>query len=106
MKVGVTAGRTTWRTSVLPSKEAATFVLPVKRAVLKAEGLSVGDSVRFVLTTVSPWRLRALEEQLGDHGGHRIGDIQGRDWPAPRGCFRGPGVYPGRHHTRVQGAEP
>ncbi|PKQ17631.1 MAG: DUF1905 domain-containing protein [Actinobacteria bacterium HGW-Actinobacteria-8] len=52
VKVEVTVGGTTWRTSVFPSKEAATFVLPVKRAVLKAEGLTVGNCVKFALTTV------------------------------------------------------
>lgn len=52
VRVEVTVGATTWRTSVFPSKEAKTFVLPVKRAVLKSEGLAVGDSVEFVLTTV------------------------------------------------------
>lgn len=54
VKVEVTVGETTWRTSVFPSKEAATFVMPVKRAVLKAEGLAVGDRVDFVLTTGQP----------------------------------------------------
>lgn len=40
--VEVTVGTTTWSTSVFPSKEQATFVLPVKQAVRKAEGLEVG----------------------------------------------------------------
>ncbi|WP_291381201.1 DUF1905 domain-containing protein [Demequina sp.] len=52
VKVEVTVGGTTWRTSVFPSKEAATFVVPIKRAVLKAEGLTVGDRVKLALTTV------------------------------------------------------
>jgi len=52
VRVEVTVGGTTWRTSVFPSKEAATFVMPVKRAVLKAEGLTVGNTVQFVLKTV------------------------------------------------------
>lgn len=52
VKVEVTVGGTTWRTSIFPSKEAATFVLPVKKAVLKAEGLAEGDTASISLTTV------------------------------------------------------
>ena len=52
VKVEVTVGSSTWRTSVFPSKQDATFVLPVKRAILKAEKLAVGDSVRISLRTV------------------------------------------------------
>ena len=44
--VEVRVGATTWRTSVFPSKELKTFVLPVKRAVLRAESLTVGGDVR------------------------------------------------------------
>ncbi len=43
--VEVTIGGTTWRTSLFPDKRAASFVLPVKRAVRTAEGLVVGDVV-------------------------------------------------------------
>ena len=46
LRVEVTIGRTTWRTSLFPSKERATFVLPVKKAVMRAEGLEHGDRVR------------------------------------------------------------
>jgi len=52
IKVEVTVGRTTWRTSVFPSKHDATCVLPLKRAVLKAEGIAVGDTVTVSLRTV------------------------------------------------------
>lgn len=52
VKVEVTVGTTTWRTSVFPSKEAATFVLPIKRSVLKAESLAAGDSARIALRTI------------------------------------------------------
>ena len=45
VRVEVTVGSTTWRTSLFPSKAAATFVLPVKKAVLKAEELEPGDEV-------------------------------------------------------------
>ena len=43
--VEVRVGSTTWRTSIFPSKEAESFVLPVKRQVRVAEGLEVGRPV-------------------------------------------------------------
>ena len=52
VKVEVTVGASTWRTSVFPSKQDATFVLPVKKAILKAESLAVGDTVKISLRTV------------------------------------------------------
>ncbi|WP_062303795.1 DUF1905 domain-containing protein [Demequina subtropica] len=52
VRVEVTVGATTWRTSVFPSKERRTFILPVKRAVLDAEGLAPGSSATFALRTV------------------------------------------------------
>jgi hypothetical protein len=48
----VTVGSSTWRTSVFPSKQDATFVLPIKKAILKAESLAVGETVRISLRTV------------------------------------------------------
>lgn len=52
VKVEVTVGATTWRTSIFPSKERRTFILPVKRAVLTAEALAPGDPVTFALQPV------------------------------------------------------
>lgn len=43
VRVEASVGSTTWRTSVFPSAEQRTFVLPVKRAVRRAEGVDVGD---------------------------------------------------------------
>ena len=42
-RVEVTVGATVWRTSVFPASEC--FVLPVKKAVRRAEDLEVGDTV-------------------------------------------------------------
>ena len=42
IRVEVTIGATTWRTSVFPSKENGTYVLPVKKSVRVAEGLEPG----------------------------------------------------------------
>ncbi|GEN79539.1 DUF1905 domain-containing protein [Actinotalea fermentans] len=44
LRVDVTVGGTTWRTSVFPSKGLRTYVLPIKRAVRRAEGLEAGDT--------------------------------------------------------------
>ncbi len=52
VRVEVTLGGTTWRTSVFPSKSAGTYLLPVKRPVLRAEGAAPGDRVRIGLTVV------------------------------------------------------
>ncbi len=52
VRVEVTVGASTWRTSIFPSKEAATFVLPIKKAILKAERLTVGETVDISLLTV------------------------------------------------------
>ncbi len=43
VRVRVTAGGSTWATSVFPDSARGAYVLPVKRAVRTAEGLGVGD---------------------------------------------------------------
>lgn len=53
VRVEASVGSTTWRTSVFPSAEQRTFVLPVKRAVRRAEGVDVGDTLEV--------RLRVLD---------------------------------------------
>jgi hypothetical protein len=52
VRVEVTLGATTWRTSIFPSTGHGTYVLPVKRAIRTAAGVGVGDRVRVELT---PW---------------------------------------------------
>jgi hypothetical protein len=42
VRVTATIGATTWRTSIFPSKDGA-YVLPLKKAVRKAEGLAIDD---------------------------------------------------------------
>ena len=44
VRVEVTVGASTWRTSVFPSKDAG-YVLPIKRSVRVGEQLDVGDAV-------------------------------------------------------------
>ncbi|MGH3862191.1 DUF1905 domain-containing protein [Actinokineospora sp.] len=43
VRVRVTVGATTWTTSVFPDSGRGVYVLPVKRAVRRAEKLDVGD---------------------------------------------------------------
>lgn len=45
VRVEATVGRTVWRTSIFPDKKAGTYLLPVKKAVRAAEGLTSGDTV-------------------------------------------------------------
>ena len=51
-RVEVTVGRTTWRTSVFPDKNAASYLLPMKRTVREAEGLAEGAAVEIRLRLV------------------------------------------------------
>ncbi len=52
VRVEVQVGETTWRTSVFPSKETGSYVLPVKKAVRSKEALEIGDDVEFDLTVL------------------------------------------------------
>ena len=52
VRVEVTCGATTWRTSVFPDTGRATYVLPMKRAVRDAEGLAPGDTASIRLRPV------------------------------------------------------
>lgn len=52
LRVEVTVGDTTWRTSVFPSRTSKTYVLPLKKAVRTAEDLAVGDTAHLRLRLV------------------------------------------------------
>jgi hypothetical protein len=56
VRVEVTVGGTVWRTSIFPSKAKRTYVLPIKKAVRRAEQLAPGDTarVRIKLVDVVP----------------------------------------------------
>lgn len=43
VRVAVTVGGTTWQTSVFPDSKRGTYLLPMKKAVRTAEGLSEGS---------------------------------------------------------------
>jgi Domain of unknown function (DUF1905) len=49
VRVEATIGATTWRTSVFPSGGDGPYSLPVKKAVLRSEGLEAGDGVTVAL---------------------------------------------------------
>lgn len=51
VRVEIMLGASTWRTSVFPDK-ARGYVLPVKSAVRRREGLELGDRVRVALVLV------------------------------------------------------
>lgn len=51
VRVEASIGKTSWRTSVFPSKELG-FVLPVKKDVRRREQVDVGDSVAVQLRLI------------------------------------------------------
>ncbi len=52
VKVNVTVGETRWDTSLFPSKELQTYVLPMKKAVRTAESLQVGETATITVELV------------------------------------------------------
>ncbi|MCO1654540.1 DUF1905 domain-containing protein [Pseudonocardia humida] len=46
VRVTATIGSSTWQTSIFPDAGQRTYVLPVKKAVRTAEGLTAGDTAR------------------------------------------------------------
>jgi hypothetical protein len=52
VRVEVTIGSTTWATSLFPDNKRATYLLPLKKAVRKAEGITADSVVTVHLTVV------------------------------------------------------
>jgi len=52
VRVRVTVGGSVWTTSIFPGSGQAAYVLPVKRAVRKAEDLDTGDTVSVTVELV------------------------------------------------------
>lgn len=50
IKVRATIGHSSWDTSIFPEKDAKGWLLPIKAAVRKAEGLVVGDRITVRVT--------------------------------------------------------
>jgi len=49
LRVQVTVGETSWRTSIFFEASSGSYLLPVKRQVRTAEALAAGDEVAFGL---------------------------------------------------------
>jgi hypothetical protein len=52
VRVQATIGATSWATSLFPDARSGTYVLPVKKAVRAAEGLSDGTPVTVVVSVL------------------------------------------------------
>lgn len=52
VRVAVTVGSTTWRTSIFPDRKTGTYLLPMKKAVRTAEHLVTGADVEAQLEIV------------------------------------------------------
>ena len=53
-RVRVTLGASTWSTSIFPDSVRGGYVLPIKRAVRKAEDLDVGDIATVTVELTDP----------------------------------------------------
>lgn len=54
VRVQATIGGTTWRTSIFPDSARGAYVLPVKRAVRRAESVEAGDVVPVTVEVIAP----------------------------------------------------
>ena len=54
VRVEVTIGPTTWRTSVFPDTQSGSYVLPVKKAVRTAAAIDAGDDAAVSLAVLLP----------------------------------------------------
>lgn len=54
VRVEVSIGSSTWRTSLFPDAKAGSFVLPIKKQVRRAGGLHAGDTCEVRLQVESP----------------------------------------------------
>ncbi len=52
IKVEATLGTTVWRTSIFPDAKSGTYLLPLKAAIRKKEGVGEDDTVSYTLRLV------------------------------------------------------
>jgi hypothetical protein len=52
VRVRVTIGTSTWRTSIFPDGARGSYALPVKKAVRRAEALEAGDTARVTIELI------------------------------------------------------
>jgi len=50
VRVNVTIGGSTWKTSLFPSKELGHYVLPIKASIRKAEALTLETDIKTAIT--------------------------------------------------------
>ena len=50
LPITVSVGKTTWNTSIFPDTKSGTYLLPLKAAVRKMEGIDDEDTVSFSIT--------------------------------------------------------
>jgi hypothetical protein len=48
----VTLGKSSWSTSIFPDSKVGRYILPIKKAVRRAEHIDVDDTVEVTLTIV------------------------------------------------------
>jgi Domain of unknown function (DUF1905) len=53
LRVEATVGGTTWQTSIFPDRKRQTYLLPVKAAVRRAEGLHDGSRTTLLLRVLA-----------------------------------------------------
>ena len=53
VRVEVTIGSSTWKTSLFPSNEEKTYVLPVKKPIRAAENLGPGDTADVTISVLT-----------------------------------------------------
>ncbi len=53
VRVAATIGGTTWRTSIFPAANLDSYLLPVKAAVRKAEGIDADDTVYVSISLIA-----------------------------------------------------
>lgn len=74
-RVEATIGGTVWRTSLFPDNARRTYVLPIKRAVRRAEGLEAGGPARV--------RVRLLDVPEAEPASSTSGTGPGDSTPTP-----------------------
>jgi len=52
VRVEVTVGKSTWRTSIFPDAKSGTYLLPIKKALRTTENLTVGAIVQTTLRLI------------------------------------------------------
>ncbi|MDX1975205.1 MAG: DUF1905 domain-containing protein [Rickettsiales bacterium] len=53
VRVSVTIGSTSWKTSIFPDTKAGAYLLPIKSDVRKKEKITSGDTVKISITIAS-----------------------------------------------------